>query len=70
MNSLYYLVAEIYKVKNDISLDIMKDIFAFRGNTNNNLRTGIHLPSKNIGVTLGHENMRVAMTLGQRLYQT
>ena len=34
IRDLYYLVIEIYKVKNDFSPDIMTDIFIFKENNN------------------------------------
>ena len=48
VKNLQYLVSEIYKVskvKNDIFVD---NIFTFQGNSNYNLRSGIHLASRNV----------------------
>ena len=38
VKNLHYLLTEIYKVKNDISPDIMKDIFTFHKNNNYKLK--------------------------------
>ena len=52
MRNLHYLVTEVYKVKNNISPEIMRDIFHFQENENYNLRSGIHLASRNMRTTL------------------
>ena len=52
VRNLHYLVTEIYKVKNNISPEIMRDIFHFQKNENYNLRSGIHLASRNMRTTL------------------
>ena len=49
MRKLYYLVTEIYKVKNNISPEIMRD---FQENENYNLRSGTHLASRNMRIKL------------------
>ena len=44
VKTLHYLVAEIYKVENDISPNFMKDIFTFQENNDCNLRrSGMYL---------------------------
>ena len=48
MKSLQYLATEIYKVKNCLSPEIMKEVFIFQENENYNLRSGTHLTNRNI----------------------
>ena len=52
VRNLYYLVTEVYKVKNNISPEIMRKIFHFQENENCNLRSGTHLASRNMRATL------------------
>ena len=52
VNNLHYLVTEIYKVKNYISLDIMRDILTFQENGKYNIKSGIHLALRNMRTTL------------------
>lgn len=52
MKNLHCLVTENFKDKNDISLDIMRDIFIFQENYNYNLRSSIHLAWINVRITL------------------
>ena len=52
VRNLHYLVTEVYKVKNNISPEIMRDIFHFQENENFNLRSGTHLASRNMRTTL------------------
>ena len=47
MKNLHYLVTEIFKVKNDLSLIIMKEVFNFQENESYNLRSCIHLAGRN-----------------------
>ena len=49
---LHYLVTEVYKVKNNISPEIVRDIFHFQENENCNLRNGTHLTSRNMRTAL------------------
>ena len=49
---LHYLVTEVSKVKNNISPEIMREIFHFQENENYNLRSGTHLASRNMRTTL------------------
>ena len=51
MRNLQYLAAELLKVQNDLSLEIMKGIFVFQENKICNLRSGSHLARKNIRTT-------------------
>ena len=52
VRNLHYLVTEVYKVKNNISPEIMKEIFHFQENENYTLRSGTHLASRNMRTTL------------------
>ena len=52
VRNLCYLVTRVYKVKNNISPEIMREIFRFQENENCNLRSGIHLASRNMRTTL------------------
>ena len=51
VRNLHYLVTEVYKVKNNISPEIIREIFQFQGNENYNLRSGTHLASRNMRTT-------------------
>ena len=44
VRNLLYLVTEIYKVKNNFSPEIMRDIFHFQENKNYHLRSGKYGP--------------------------
>ena len=48
MKNLQYLATEIYKVKNCLSPEIMKEVFIFQENENYNLGSGTHLMNRNI----------------------
>ena len=48
MKNLQYLATEVYKVKNCISPEIMKEVFIFPEKANYNLRSGTHLMNRNI----------------------
>ena len=43
MKNLQYLATEIYKVKNCLYSEIMKDVLIFQENQNDNVRSGTHL---------------------------
>ena len=43
VKNLHYPVIEIYKVKNDNSPDVIRNIFHFQQNENYNLKSGTHL---------------------------
>ena len=45
------MATELFKVKNDPSPEIMKEIFGFQENETYNLRSGNHLARKNIPTT-------------------
>ena len=48
MKNLQYLATELFKVKNGLSPEIMKEIFVFQESDTYNLRSGNHLARKNI----------------------
>ena len=48
MKNLQYFATELFKVKNDLSLEIMKEIFVFQENETYSLRSGNHLARMNI----------------------
>ena len=48
LKNLQYLATEIYKVKNSLSPEIMKEVFIFQENENYNLWSGTHLTNRNI----------------------
>ena len=52
VRNLHYLVTEVYKVKNNISPEIMKENFHFQENVNYTLRIGTDLASRNMRTTL------------------
>ena len=54
-----YIISSL-KVKNDISPDVIRDIFHFQENENYNLRSGTHLASRNMRTNC----------LGKKWYQT
>ena len=51
VKNLQYLATELFKVNNDLSPEIMKEIFVFQENETYNLRSGNHLARKNIRTT-------------------
>ena len=51
MNNLQNLATELFKVKNDLSPEIIKESFIFQENETYNLRSVIHLARKNIRTT-------------------
>ena len=64
--NLQYLLIEIYKVKKGISPTIMNEIFQFFENPVYELRSGVHLPSRNSGtVFFGTESI---INLGAKLW--
>ena len=63
--NLQYLLTEIYKVKKEISLTIMNEIFKFFESPVYGLRSGVHLPTRNSrAVFLGTESI---INLGVKL---
>ena len=71
--TLHYLVTEVYKAKNNISLEIMRDIFHFKENENYNLKSGTHLASRNMRKilfgkeTLSNLGAKIWMLLSEEL---
>ena len=64
--NLQYLLIEIYKVKKGISPAIMNEIFQFFENSVYELRSGVHLPSRNSRtVFFGTDSI---MNLGAKLW--
>ena len=51
MKNLQYLAAELFKGKNGLSLEIMKEIFVSQENETYNLSSGNDLLQKNIRTT-------------------
>ena len=67
MKHLQYLTTEIFKVKNGLSPTIMKyyEIYNFQENESYNLRSGIHLASRNMNTAhFGTDNIS---SLGPKL---
>ena len=63
--NLQYLLTEIYKVKKEISLTILNEIFKFFESPVYGLRSGVHLPTINSrAVFLGTESI---INLGVKL---
>ena len=68
MKNHQYLATELFKVKNDLSPEIMKEIFVFQENETYNLRRGNHLARKNIRTTqYGIESCTVAICNKRRI---
>ena len=51
MKNLQYLATKLFKVKNDLSPEIMKEIFIFQENGTYNLRSSNHVARKNMRTT-------------------
>ena len=51
MKSLKYLATDLFKVKEGLFLEVMKEILFFKKMKLNNLRSGNHLKQKNIQTT-------------------
>ena len=51
MKNLHYLATELFKVKNSLSPEIIKEIFVFQENETSNLRCDNHLARKNFRTT-------------------
>ena len=67
MKNLQYLTTEIYKVKNGLSPEIMKEVFIFQENENYNLRCGTHLTKRNIHTA--HFETDTITNLGPKLWK-
>ena len=62
-----YLAPEIYKVKNYLSPEIMKEVFIFQENGNYNLRSGTHL--MNINIHSAHFGTDTITNLGPKIWK-
>ena len=67
MKSLQYLATEIYKVKNCLSPEIMKEIFIFQKNENDNFKSGAHLMNRNIHTA--HFGTDTITNLGPKIWK-
>ena len=67
MKNLQYLATEIYKVKNCISPEIMKEVFILQKNENYNLMSGTHLTNKNIH--MAHFGTDTITNLGPKIWK-
>ena len=66
MKNLQYLATDLFKVKNDPSPEILKEILVFQKNETYNLRSGNHLARKTIRTKqYGIENVS---NLGAKLW--
>ena len=54
VKNLQNLTTALFKVKNDLSPEIMKEIFVFQENETYNLRSGNHLARKNMELNKQH----------------
>ena len=66
VKNLQHLATELFKVKNDLSPEIMKEIFVFQENETYNLRSGNHLARKNIQTT--QSGIESVSNLGAKLW--
>ena len=67
MKNVQYLATEIYKVKNSLSPEIMKEVFIFRENENYNLRSGTHLMNRSIHTA--HFETDTITNLGPKIWK-
>ena len=67
MKNLQYLATEIFKVKNGLSPIIMNEVFNFQENESYNLRSGIHLASRNTHTA--HFGTDTISSLGPKLWK-
>ena len=67
MKNLQYLATEIYKVKNCLSPEIIKEVFIFQENKNYNLRSGPHLTTRNIHTA--HFGTDTITNLGPKIWR-
>ena len=66
IKNLEYLATEIFKVKNDLCPEIMKEIFIFHENPTYNLRSGNQLTRRNIRTT--HHGIETISNLGAKIW--
>ena len=67
MKSLQCLATEVYKVKNCLSPDIMKEVFIVQENENHNLRIGTHVTNRNI--LTAHFETDTITNLGPKIWK-
>ena len=67
MKNLQYLATEVYKVKNCLSPEIMKDVFIFQENENYNLRSNTNLTNRNIHTA--HFGTDTITNLGPKIWK-
>ena len=67
MKSLQCLATEVYKVKNCLSPDIMKEVFIVQENENHNLRSGTHVTNRNIRTA--HFETGTITNLGPKIWK-
>ena len=67
MKNLQYLATEIYKVKNCLSPEIMKQVFIFQENENYNLVSGTYLTNWNIHAA--HFGIDTVTNLGSKIWK-
>ena len=67
MKNLQYLATEIYKVKNCLFPETMKEVFTFQENENYNPRSGTHLMNRNIHTA--HFGTNTITNLGPKIWK-
>ena len=67
IKNLQYLATEIFKVKSGLSPIIINEVFNFQENEGYNLRSGIHLPSRNMHTA--HFRTDTISSLGPKLWK-
>ena len=67
IKNLQYLATEIFKVKSGLSPIIINEVFNFQENEGCNLRSGIHLPSRNMHTA--HFRTDTISSLGPKLWK-
>ena len=67
MKNLQYLATEIYKVKNSLFPEIMKEVFIFQENENYNLRSDTSITNRNIHTA--HFGTGTITNLGPKIWK-
>ena len=67
MKNLQYLATEIYKVKNSLFPEIMKEVFIFQENENYNLRSDASITNRNIHTA--HFGTGTITNLGPKIWK-
>ena len=67
MKNLQYLATEIYKVKNSLFPEIMKEVFIFQENENYNLRSDTSITNRNIHTS--HFGTGTITNLGPKIWK-